>query len=179
MGPLDSFSGRFSFAPNPAIVLQVSAGRLTGAEAGEGGGPRADVDRLTASLTWHRGAVAARSWAGTIAWGRNAEDGEASSALLLEGSLALRDRHTWFGRFELAGKRGHDLDVPGPDAMFRIAKLQGGYTRYLTAWHGLQPGLGATLSAGFVPEVLEPVYGGRVNPGTGVFLTVRPAAHAM
>jgi hypothetical protein len=27
-----------------------------------------------------------------------------------------------------------------------------------------------------VPESLEPVYGGRINPGFGVFVTVRPAA---
>ena len=41
---------------------------------------------------------------------------------------------------------------------------------------GLKPGVGASVSAGFVPERLEPVYGGRINPGFGVFVTLRPAA---
>jgi hypothetical protein len=179
LAPLESFSGRLWFAPSAAVVLQVSAGHLADAEAADAAGLRNDVDRVTASATFHRGTAAGRNMAATIAWGRNSEEDDPSNALLIEGSVALRDRDTWFGRFEVAGKRGHDLDVPGPEATFRIAKLQGGYTRYVRAWHGLQPGFGATVSAGFVPETLESVYGRRVNPGAGVFLTLRPAAHAM
>ena len=57
--------------------------------------------------------------------------------------------------------------------------MQGGYTRYLKAWNNLQPGLGASISAGVVPERLQPLYGRRVNPGFGVFLTLRPAAMMM
>ena len=57
--------------------------------------------------------------------------------------------------------------------------MQGGYTRYLKAWNHLQPGLGASFSAGVVPERLQPVYGSRVNLGFGVFLTLRPAAMMM
>ena len=45
LAPLDSYSGRISFAPADSLVLQVSAGHLTDAEAGEGTLPRADVDR--------------------------------------------------------------------------------------------------------------------------------------
>jgi YHS domain-containing protein len=67
-------------------------------------------------------------------------------------------------------------DSPGS---FTVAKLQGGYTRYLKAWNQLQPGLGASFSAGVVPEQLQPVYGNRVNVGFGVFLTLRPSAMMM
>src|SRR5687768_6543592 len=52
--PLDSVSGRFSFAPSPGLVLQISAGHLTEAEAAHGAAPRVDVDRVTASATYHR-----------------------------------------------------------------------------------------------------------------------------
>src|SRR5439155_1456590 len=46
-------------------------------------------------------------------------------------------------------------------------------------WKGLKPGIGASLSAGFVPEGLKSAYGSRVNAGFGVFLTLRPAAMMM
>ena len=36
--------------------------------------------------------------------------------------------------------------------------------------------MGASVSAGFVPKALEPVYGSRINFGFGVFVTLRPAA---
>jgi len=57
-----------------------------------------------------------------------------------------------------------------------VLKLQGGYTRYLSAWSGFQPGLGAALSVGIVPETLKPAYGSRANVGFAVYFTVRPAA---
>jgi hypothetical protein len=36
-----------------------------------------------------------------------------------------------------------------------------------------------SASAGFVPSDLEMLYGSRVNPGVGVFLTVRPGVMRM
>ena len=87
--------------------------------------------------------------------------------------------NSWFGRFEAAGKTAHDLAVVESADAFTVAKLQGGYTRYLRTWRGLKPGVGASLSAGFVPERLKPAYGSRVNTGFGVFLTLRPAAMMM
>ena len=100
--------------------------------------------------------------------------------ILAETNLTMRDRDSWFARFEAVGKTAHDLAVAESDEVFTVAKLQGGYTRYfLTTWRGLNPGLGATLSAGFVPAELSAAYGGRVNVGWGVFLTLRPAAMTM
>jgi len=46
-------------------------------------------------------------------------------------------------------------------------------------WKGLKPGVGAAVSAGFVPEELKAAYGSRVNAGFGVFVTLRPAAMTM
>jgi len=156
-------------------VLQVSAGQLTEAEAGDHGGPRVDVTRTTASAIVHTGAHATRLWATTLAWGRNAEAGHASNAFLVESALSLHDRDTWFGRFETTGKTGHDLDLPLGDEVFTVAKLQGGYTRSFAARRGIVPGVGGALSAGIVPQSLVPAYGGRVNPGVAFFVTVRPA----
>ena len=105
---------------------------------------------------------------------RNAEAGHASNAFLLESALSLRDRDTWFGRFEATGKTGHDLGLPLEDS-FTVAKLQGGYTRSFAARRGMVAGIGGALSASIVPQSLVATYGGRVNPGVAFFVTVRPA----
>ena len=173
---LDSVSGRVWFLPTPRLALQVSAGHLNEAEPGEDGGPRADVNRVTASVTYHSQFRANSIWATTIAWGRNSESDHASNALLVETNVTLDQRDSWFGRFEVAGKSAHDLAVPESSGDFTVTKLQGGFTRYLPAWNGFQPGLGAALSLSVVPDSLKPAYGGRANTGVAVYLTLRPAA---
>jgi hypothetical protein len=178
-GALDSVSGRVWFLPTPRWALQVSAGKLTEAEASETGGPGIDVSRVSASATYHAMRGDNGIWATTVAWGRNAESGHGSNALLVETNLTINDRDAWFGRFEAVSKTAHDLALGESDEAFTVAKLQGGYTRYLDAWKGFRPGIGAALSAGFVPEDLKPAYGSRVNVGFAVFLTLRPAAMAM
>ena len=174
-GALDSVSARVTYLPVKAVALQVSFGRLEEAEAGESGGPRVDVSRATASAAVHKGVGTDGVWATTLAWGRNVESDHASNAFLAETSLTLRDRDTWFGRFETTGKTGHDLHLVPEEERFTVAKLQGGYTRYLPPRRGFAPGLGAALSAAFVPESLRAAYGSRVNPGAALFVTVRPA----
>ena len=178
LAALDSVSGRLWFLPTASVAMQVSAGRLTEAEPSEAGGPRIDLTRSTASVTYHRAIREGSIWASTVAWGRNAQSQHASSALLLETNLTLDERDAWFGRFEVVGKSAQDLVVPG-EGIFTVGKLQGGYIRYLSTWMGLKPGLGMSASAGLVPGSLRSVYGGRVNAGFGVFATIRPAAMAM
>ena len=177
-GALDSLSGRLWFLPTANLAFQVSAGRLTGAEAADPGGTRVDVTKATVSGTYHTALRDNSIWATTVAWGRNAETEHATNALLLETNLTFNDRDTWFGRFEAAGKTAHDLDVVAMSEAFTVVKIQGGYTRYLQGWGRFAPGLGATLSAGFVPKELEAAYGSRANIGFGVFATLRPAARA-
>lgn len=178
-GALDSVSGRVWFLPTPKWAFQVSAGKLTEAEASEAGGPGIDVTRVSASATYHEMRGDSGIWATTVAWGRNAESGHGSNALLVETNLTLHDRDSWFGRFEAVSKTAHDLVLDESDEAFTVAKLQGGYTRYLDAWKGFRPGIGAAISAGFVPEDAKPAYGSRVNAGFAVFLTLRPAAMVM
>ncbi len=175
---LDSFSGRVWFLPTRQWGLQVSAGRLNEAEAGHDGGPRIDVTRVTATASYHRMTDGGSIWASTFGWGHNAErGGSRTNALLAETTLTRHDRDTVYGRFELSGKAGHDLALETHD-VFTVAKLAGGYTRYLMPMRGLNPGIGAGVSLGIVPSSLEAVYGGRVNPGVSVYLTVRPGAGA-
>jgi hypothetical protein len=178
-GPLDSWSGRVWYLPTNRWALQVSAGHLKEAEAGHDGGPRIDVDRVTASATYHHQLTDTSIWASTIGWGRNKEpESGATSAFLAETTLTLHDRDTFFGRLERSEKSGHDLAIESTD-VFTVAKLQAGYTRYLDSWNGLSPGAGFGVSAGFVPQSLESVYGSRINLGVAVYLTVRPSDHPM
>lgn len=179
LAALDSFSARVTLAPTAALAVQLSAGHLNEAEAGHDGGPRLDVDRVTASATYHRMLRADSFWASTVAWGRNKEQGESTHSLLLETNVTLDERDAIFGRFEVGGKAAHDLDIHGADEVFTVSKLQGGYTRYLPAIGGLRPGVGGSVSASFVPSTLEPTYGSRANMGFALFVTLRPGAHRM
>ena len=178
-GALDSWSGRVWFLPTNQWAIQFSGGHLTEAEAGHDGGPRIDVNRVTASATYHRMFRQGSIWASTVGWGRNQEPGsDATNAFVAETNLTLDERDTWFGRLELSGKSGHDLAIESSH-IFTVAKLQGGYTRYFDTWNGLKPGFGAALSAGFVPDSLKSFYGSRVNVGFAVFVTLRPGVHGM
>jgi hypothetical protein len=176
---LDSMSGRLWFMPTSTVALQVSAGHLQEAESDHESAGRVDVDRMTASVTYHRPLGADSIWATTLAWGRNSEQGASTNALLGETNVTRRERDAWFGRFEIAAKSAHDLDIHGTDEVFTVGKVQVGYTRYIDAWKRLKPGFGGGMSAGFVPRALEPAYGSRVNLGVGVFVTVRPEAHRL
>ena len=175
---LDSLSGRIWFLPTPRVSLQVSGGHLREAEADEGGGPRHDVSRVTASATFHA-VTRDRVSASTFAWGRNSEEGRGTNALLIETNVTLQDRDTWFGRLEIVQKTPHDLDLAEAGDAFTVTKIQGGYTRYVNAVRGFKAGLGAAVSAGIVPSALKTAYGSRVNPGVAIFFTVRPAAMTM
>src|SRR4051794_35817269 len=178
-GALDSWSGRAWFLPTNRWAIQISAGHLTEAEAGHDGGAGVDVNRVTASATYHRILRQGSVWASTVGWGRNHEPGtDATNAFLAETNLTLDERDTWFGRVELSGKSGDDLAIESHD-IFTVAKVQGGYTRYFDAWNGLKPGLGAGVSADIVPDALKSIYGHRLNVGLAVFVTLRPAERKM
>ena len=181
-GALDSFSGRVWYLPTENLALQVSAGRLAGAEAEIGSGTRVDVDRATASATYHRPLRDGSSmWASTLAWGRNTEGDVATNFVLAETNVTFDEQDSWYGRFEVGRKTAHDLDIHGvaADTMYTLSKVQAGYTRYLAPWNGLRPGVGGTLSMSLVPSALDIVYGNRASFGFGVYITVRPAAMQM
>ena len=185
LGPLDSVSARVTLLPTPRLALQVSAAHLHAAEAEFPPQPRSDVDRVTASATYHR-MTGAAIWATTLAYGMNAGPevipGDVvhltTHAGLLESTLVMSDRHTWFGRAELVGKPGHDLHMHAtPATIFPIGKVQAGYVRSFLTGSGIVLGVGGTASVSIVPPALVPRYPRRANPGFGVFASVRPARH--
>jgi hypothetical protein len=185
LGPLDSISGRLTVMPTPRLAVQISAAHLNEAEAEFPPQPRSDINRVTASATYHRMA-GEKTWATTLAYGMNAGPkvipGDVvdltTHAGLLESSLSLGERHTWFGRGELVGKPGEDLHVHAtPATIYTIGRIQAGYVRSFQPWHGLVLGGGGTASVSLVPPALVPRYPGRANPGFGVFASFRPARH--
>jgi hypothetical protein len=176
LAALDSYSGRIWILPTERLAFQFSVGHLTEAETGHPGQPREDVDRVTASGSYHAPFGPTGYWATTLGWGVNRESHGTTHAFTAESLLTPDDRNAWFARFEVAGKSGEDLHITeGLDEVFTVARLQGGYARYFTSRSGLQPGVGVTVSGSIVPEALAPRYGGRVAPGAGVFLTLRTA----
>jgi hypothetical protein len=176
LAALDSYSGRLWFLPSERLALQVSAGHLNDAEAPHAGALRQDVDRMTASATFHAGLGQTGYWATTLGWGLNRESHATTHAFIAESVLTPDDRHTWYGRFEVAAKGAESLHVHDLlGEVFTVGRLQGGYARYFGPRMGLQPGVGITVSASMVPEPLRVRYGGRVVPGFGLFLTLRPA----
>ncbi|MEQ1760089.1 MAG: hypothetical protein ABL986_17365 [Vicinamibacterales bacterium] len=186
LAALDSFSGRFSLAPSNGLSVQLSAAHLHEAEAGVGRQPRTDVNRVTASAMHERRLGVRGTWATTLAYGVNSKVAiipggvldELTHAVLLETSATIDQRHSWFGRVEVVSKPAHDLHVHEYiTEVFTVAKLEVGYVRHARAWHGLLPGIGGVLMGSLVPAPLAPRYGGRVAPGFGVFLTVRPVEH--
>ncbi len=175
---LDSYSARISVAPTATTVFQVSAGRLNEAER-HGSLPATSQTRVTASATYHRTLKSSTLWASTVAWGMNDEPIDTTHALLVESMLSLRDCHVGFLRGEIVGKPAHDLHVHESTEVFTVGKIQLGYAYYLRPARGVQMGMGGSLAGSLVPAALAPRYGGRVAPGIAVFLTLRPAAHAM
>ena len=186
LAALDSYSARLSVAPTSRLALQMSAAMLREAEQGVGRQGRADVKRATASATYHR-PLRGGTLATTVAWGVNNEDEQlptgiynlTTNALLAESAL-VGERHTWFGRAELAAKPAHDLHAHEyEEAVFTVGKLSVGYTRSLRAWSGFVPGIGGSVTLNAVPPALSVKYDGRVRPGFAVFFNLRPAGHSM
>jgi hypothetical protein len=176
---LDSWSGRLWWLPGERWALQVSSGHLEEAEPGEPGGGRIDVERSTASATYHRILGDARLLAATAAWGRNEEEGETTDAVLAEASVDLDSVHTLFARAEWAEKSGHDLVLPDHELehrTFDVGSLLVGWAVQGRPRGGWRPGVGAKVSVSFLPGRLEPFYGTRTPLGWGLFASLRPAA---
>jgi hypothetical protein len=179
LAALDSFSGRIWVLPDAHWALQASAGRLREAEDRPGGAPRVDVDRATASATFARSLADDASLNATAGWGRNSEGGHATNAILLESTLALRERHVFFARLEAAQKTGEELVLPAPteDEAGWLGKIAVSYTRQLEARFAATEvllGIGGGASLSRVPAAFEGAYDGRWPYGFVVFLTARP-----
>jgi hypothetical protein len=171
LAPLDSYSGRLWFLPTARWAFQVSSGRLKEAEV-NGEGHAEDVDRVTASATYHR-LVSSKLWSNTFAWGRNSAHGSATSAFLAESALDVTANDQVFGRAELAEKSGEELVLEPHHDTFRLAKFQAGYTRWLPS-PKTRVGVGARVGVSVVPDALRAFYGSRAPLDLALFVTLRP-----
>jgi hypothetical protein len=178
LAALDSYSGRLWWLPSSRWALQMSAGHLHDAER-DAAGESADLDRVTASATYHR-FVGGRMWATTIIWGRNSETAHhgttSTEALNVETAADLSGRDTLFARGEVIGKTAAELALPIDDheAQFTVGKFQVGYTRWFTEAARLRFGLGGSAGLSLLPDSLKPFYGSRTGGEFAVFLNVRP-----
>ncbi len=187
LGALDSVAGRISFLPTDRLALQVSVARLR--DATTEFPVRSDpANRFTASAVYHVPLGLRGIWATTLAYGANHSRDIVSGAILetttaaalLETSVTVSDRHTVFGRGEVGAMPAHHLHAHEYSrSVLAVGKLQVGYVRHWRATKGLVPGIGGTFSLSLLPPALAPRYAGRVAPGFGVFLSLRPARHAM
>jgi hypothetical protein len=179
LASLNAFAGRVWWLPSERWALQVSAGRFDGSGA-PSAEPSGDVTRYTASATYHQRLGELGLWATTLAAGRTVDGAVEGDALLLESSLTIDERHTFFGRTEWVeksdGGHGHDQ---AQDALLRsVGSLAVGYTLHLRPLYGLLPGVGARASLNVLPAELEPVYGTRNPMGFTVFVNLRPSEMA-
>jgi hypothetical protein len=155
---LDSWSTRVSWNPSPSWAMQVSYGQLEGAELQHT--VPVEVDRVTASVTYHR-VLTKGYWQTTLAFGRNNQEFlRHTDGYLLESALKLRGNTTVFARLENVGK--DDL-FPVASALhheiFTVTKLGVGAVHDLRGvWHG-HFGVGAVYNFHVLPRTLDLFYG--------------------
>jgi hypothetical protein len=164
----DSYSARLTYNPAPAWSMQVSYGNIQSPEELE---PDRDVERVTASLTYHL-AWDENNWQTTLAWGRNYQHpGPDLDGILLESSVNFHQTHTIFGRLEEVQKDelfAHDDPLEGQ--VFRVGKISAGYIYDFPKWRHIRFGVGGSGSIYSLPDDLTATYG---DTPLGLMLFVR------
>jgi hypothetical protein len=205
-----SVSARIQLAPSDRLVLQVSHGRMRNAhrhvtllppELECPPGPTSglvpahggchlldqqdlwlDVDRTTASVSYHRPRSAGREWSVTAAWGRNDEQAHVDTdGALIEGRVDLYGGVA-FGRAERVEKSDHDLGIrptlaqflANEQRVFDLTKFVLGYARDVTSAGDLAASAGIAVSWSRVPSDLEELYGDGWPLGATMFFSLRP-----
>lgn len=178
-GPMDSYSGRITFAPTPRWAAQVSAGRLTHPEAPELG----EVVRTTASVEYVVPRPRDNWWATSVIWGRNWKNNAryGTNAVLAETVVPFRDKNFLTGRYEWSQR--DELFANNPELAGQIAAATGmrwfninayivGYTRDLGTFYNVETGLGANLSLYGIPDSIKTYFGDH-PVGVNVYLRIR------
>lgn len=171
--PLDSYSGRVWFNPNPAWSFQVSYGYLASPEELR---PDVSVHRLTASAAYNVG-LDAGVFAATAVFGRNDSSSEPdTSSWLLEANYDIDPRNVVFGRLELVQKTGADLALPAAldSDVYSITSLVAGYEYRFYRSATITLGVGARGSINFIGGGLDTFYGTRTPGGGMVYLQLLP-----
>lgn len=174
----DSFSLRLSLNPTASLALQASAGFLKDAEAVH---VDADVTRLTASAMYARRseglsldvfAAVAQTTRGAslspVPGGFYYSPGATSPAVILESTLALRDRHLLIVRAESARKGElFGLADPRHTSQFPVQRATVGYGFRILELSNASVHLGAAWSAVRVDDDIRADYGGNQSGTLG------------
>jgi hypothetical protein len=162
--PLDSTTVRVSWNPTPELALQGSWGHFEDPEQLE---PGVDQKRWSTSALYAREIAPGWKLAGTLAWGRKTIDhhGEALKDDAYVAEAALKSgAWTAFVRGEIAENRElveAEEGEHGP--AFRVGKVSIGVVHDFRVADHLALGVGGLFAVNFVPDGLEPLYGGS-NP---------------
>ena len=166
--PLDSTAVRISWNPTPTLALQGSWGHFTDPEQLE---PGIDQKRWSASALYAREIAPGWKFAGTLAWGRKTAEGHSDDAVTLESSLK-HGPWTVFGRGEMTENRELvDVEEHGP--AFKVGKISIGAIHDFKIADHLLLGLGGLFGVNFVPDSLEPLYGGDHPVGAMGFVRLK------
>jgi hypothetical protein len=171
-GPLDSYSGRLSFAPTRNWIMQISSGYLTHPEEREPG----DLIRSTASLHYNR-PLPFGNWASALVWGQNQSLVESpppvKTGLLLESALDWAEQNHLYGRYERVDKEGLVVGIPGEiGPISRIHALTLGVIRDLNQEPAVI-GIGGDVTLYRLPRELDAAYG-TMPLSFRVFVRIRP-----
>jgi len=168
----DSPSVRISWNPDANWSLQVSWADLHSVEQLE---PEGDETRWSASAIYNLPLADGASWATTLILGaRDSTEGEGQFALALESAYSPDRDWTFFGRGEIIetnelGEGGHHGPVE------TVAKISLGVVRDFDVTDNVRLGIGGLYSVNFVPDALEPSYGGDPD-GAMVFVRLTAAS---
>jgi hypothetical protein len=166
---LDSVSARLSFNPTENWSLQVSWADIASPEQLE---PDVDEARLSASAIYTLVWADEAWWSTTLGWGlKDPSDSETLNAFMLESAYAPNRDWTFFARGEII--ESHELSFVGRTD--RVGKISFGAIRDFTIADRLTLGVGALYSVDFVPDALEPSYGGDPD-GAMVFLRLKTSS---
>jgi hypothetical protein len=175
---LNSYSGRLSYAPTKAWVLQVSRGHLDNPEINYPDEHQGNVARTTFSAIYNR-PLRRGNWATTFTWGRNDRNGGSSDGFLIESNYNWAGRNYLFGRIERVDK-DELFRPPDPRAaqLFTINAFSLGYARDVGRGKGFETALGAMATVYAKPRELDSVYG-KFPVSVQLFLRIRPTRMPM
>ncbi|MFM9863581.1 MAG: hypothetical protein ACKVRO_08235 [Micropepsaceae bacterium] len=158
---LDSVAARVSFNPTQNWSLQISWADQKSVEQLE---PLVDETKLSASAIYTVALSDEGWWSTTLAWGwKDPSEGDTTNAFALESAYAPNRDWTLFARGEIT-----ENPELGPDTE-TVGKISFGAVRDFQVANNTALGIGALYSVNFIPDALEPSYGG--NPdGAMIFI---------
>jgi hypothetical protein len=177
---LDSYSVRVIVNPGPRWSLSGWYGYLKSPEQLH---PAESLHRLGAAALTTRSLGTSGNWSSALIYGANDQigTGRLESSILLESTVDLDGRNSFFGRVEYVRKSAEELVIPSvaPTTEYDVGAAALGYVRTVGTAGELTAAVGVRGSVNFVPSPLVPEYSSRTPLGIAIYLRVRPAgAHA-